>query len=219
MSPRARQWRERTQERRWTECDVPSCDKFVHALSRFCNRHHHHATRYGSPTAPIVRRSDVKPYERIARRLLTINRNHRAIKLTCNQLDEMLATAARTDHGRPSPKRTDVEGKLRRELARLHADGITGGRVLSLCAALHFYARINPGVVGLDWLGTRRHRFAIARHVLHHTQRKPHGASKRLPALSARVLDRCGERLINATEALLTAMESAYARQSSTSQL
>jgi len=166
----------------------------------------------------VVLRRDVRPYEATARRLVRINRKHDAIKLVCKSLSDMLASSALLDHGKPTPKRMDVEGRLRRELARLHSAGVTGRTILILALSLHIYARNSPGVVGLQWLGTRRHRFALARHVLQFTRRNRRDRASRVPLLSPRVLDLCGERMIQITDQLLTALEPAFARQSASHQ-
>jgi hypothetical protein len=216
--PSRRPLRERIAERRWQECEVSGCGRLVHSLSRWCSRHAAHANRHGSPIAPAISRAAVKPYEAVARHLLYFpNRNHPAIKLVIGELDALLAKASLYAKDEPKPKGRDAAGRLRHELARLHKAGVTGRRILVICAGLHSYARENVGSVGAQWIGSRRHRFCLARHVL---QQRGHGGHSRCRAahgkrvdLSTRVLDKAGERLIEITDRLLTALEPALARQ------
>jgi hypothetical protein len=161
---------------------------------------------------------DTKAYDAVARHFLYYkNRTHPALKLAMDALDELLARAALYDTNMPKPQRMDADGKLRHELARLHKAGVTGRAILIICAGLHSFARDNVGVVGAHWIGSRRHRFCLARHVLQHTSRQQE--NQRRPAtLSPRVLDLCGERLIEITDRVLTALAPALARHKAHSQ-
>ena len=120
----------------------------------------------------------------------------------------MLSTAARLDHGKVAPKRGDVDAKVRNEFARLHDAGVNGRTILIITAGLHAFARSSVDVVGRQWIGSRRHAFAIARLVLQSVRRAP-------PPMGARVRAAAGEQLLRITEPLLIAMEPAFARQQS----
>src|SRR5260221_7768935 len=76
----------------------------------------------------------------VVHRLITSNRNHPAIVLVIGELDDMLATAARDRAGNPcTPGRQDWRGKMTRELARLHAAGLTGRDVFRVVAGVFFF--------------------------------------------------------------------------------
>src|SRR5260221_12036590 len=76
----------------------------------------------------------------VVHRLITSNRNHPAIVLVIGELDDMLATAARDRAGNPyTPGRQDWRGKMTRELARLHAAGLTGRDVFRVVAGVVFF--------------------------------------------------------------------------------
>ena len=109
-------------ERQGRRCDVSTCDKLVHGLSRFCSRHHGLSLRYGGPTQERVLRKTTKPYDRIASRLITANKDHPAIVMVIEELDELVAAAARARAGNPfTPGREDWRGPGRRVLQRARA--------------------------------------------------------------------------------------------------
>jgi hypothetical protein len=208
------------QERRGRPCAVTDCGKPVHALSRWCSRHHQASLRYGSPLQERVLRKTTKPYDRIASRLITANRDHPALVLVISELDEMLATAARARAGNaytPSPQ--DWQGKMNVDLARLHAAGLTGRDIFRTVTALHFYARAFPRSLPPS---TRAYRFIIARHVLNLTHRDRYGGwcvrakrtgwveRKGSVRLSTRVLDHLGQHLAVTLCPVLAALEPAY---------
>jgi hypothetical protein len=207
-------------ERKGRRCELPTCDNLVHSLSRYCSFHHQRSGRYGSPTQARILRRDTQPYERIVSRLITANKDHPAIVLVVDELTEILATAARDRAGNPyTPGRQDWRGKMTRELARLHAAGLTGHDLFRTVAGLHFYSRALPRNLPP---ASRAFRFAIARHVLNLSHRDRYSGwcvrkkmtgwveRKGTVRLSTRVLDHLGTHLAVSLCPVLSAMEESY---------
>src|SRR5260221_4966259 len=156
----------------------------------------------------------------VVHRLITSNRNHPAIVLVIGELDDMLATAARDRAGNPyTPGRQDWRGKMTRELARLHAAGLTGRDVFRVVAGLFFFSRALPRNLPP---ASRAFRFTIARHVLNLSHRDRYSGwcvrakrtgwveRKGTVRLSTRVLDHLGTHLAVSLCPVLSAMEKSY---------
>lgn len=197
--------------RKWKECTVPDCDHLVSGLSRWCNRHKLSALRYGSPTATKITKRDLQPFARTVTRFIRANEQHPALLQVFTQLDHLLVQAA-TVHDRCDPpgqpvrtlRPRDWSSRRVRELARLHAAGVTGGDLYRAAAAVWLFHHYHP-----DRLPPGKPlRFAMARAVLELSRRYNHrGPTRRVTnRLSTLVLDALGQELVNELSDCLSRM-------------
>ena len=222
----------RIRARQYQQCEIVSCTKFVHGLSRYCSAHERHDQRFGSPTQGRVSRYGIngtKPYERTVRQIMLCNPDHPALKLVIDELDAMLVKASHNADvasiagpGRPGLARQDHVGKMYRELARVHAAGVRGRDVLLTVAGCYFFARANEKLLEP---ASRPYNFAIAKLVLHLARREhfdgwresKHGSSwvkyKGLVYIGVHTLENLGRHLAVTTAALMVALEPAYDAQ------
>jgi hypothetical protein len=137
-------------------------------VSGWCRKHEQHRYNYGSPTARVITKAEVKPYTKIVERALKLNARHEAVLDVMQSLNELLQKAVdEASRIRSMPRPSDHYGKMYLELNRLAASGLTAMQLFTVVAATTLYCNWSNIDSEVLYVTIARHVFVSRRLGVH----------------------------------------------------